>query len=664
VIVMAWTLLRASIDGALVVAAVWILTRTLTLSPATRTFLWWCAAAKFVLALAWTTPILIPVLPAEAPAPAAIARAATVSTDDLAPPTDVGTKLVTRVRDRVGPRIVSRFVPGFLRDGSGLSLTPIVRGLGEWGVFAALMWSTGLILIGFVAIGRWHQTEAILRASRAAGEDAVRRTADLAVRIGLKRVPDVRISDRVETPLVAGLRRPVILLPAERFAALSERQQEMVLCHELTHLKRADLWLGCVPALAERLFFFHPLAHVMSREYSIAREAACDAAVVETLDAAPREYGCLLLALGVSRPQTGAAAGAWSFLHLKRRIAMLQEFPTRSDRSRAVAAAAVGLALLALVPLRLVARPAPASAVERLASGHASATQEASTVPGPVETAPLGGEAVEQERREPRRESLNFVLFLGENQQTVSGSADDLRRAERHRKGNESLLWVRVDGREYVIRDGGVLKQARDAWREFNAHELHELIGSEHFAEMARLGDSKMFEHAGRLGAEAGQLGVEMGARAMELAHEAMRNLHVDEQFKKVREQHHKSEALEHERFKELHSREMHESVREMNEQARELSDRVKHEVEHSIKQELDRHRADLESLKEKIHELEGPLRELAEPMRDLAEPMAEIGRHMGRMGHDIGDYTARAMEQMRAVIEQAIASGRAQSVK
>ena len=58
-----WTLARASLEGALVVAAIWALSRALTLAPATRTLLWWCAAAKFVLALVWTAPIAIPILP-------------------------------------------------------------------------------------------------------------------------------------------------------------------------------------------------------------------------------------------------------------------------------------------------------------------------------------------------------------------------------------------------------------------------------------------------------------------------------------------------------------------------------------------------------------------------------------------------------------------------
>ena len=115
---------------------------------------------------------------------------------------------------------------------------------------------------------------------------------DLGCRFRPRRIPAVRLSDEVETPLVAGLRRPTVLLPARRFVELPERQQRMAICHELAHVKRADLWLGCVPALAERLFFFHPLVHVAAREYALSREAACDAAVLDATAAPPRqEYG-------------------------------------------------------------------------------------------------------------------------------------------------------------------------------------------------------------------------------------------------------------------------------------------------------------------------------------------------------------------------------------
>ena len=70
-------LARASLEGAVVAALVWIAIRCLPrLSPATRAALWWCAAAKFLLALVWVTPVELPVLPARTVAPAALSRSA------------------------------------------------------------------------------------------------------------------------------------------------------------------------------------------------------------------------------------------------------------------------------------------------------------------------------------------------------------------------------------------------------------------------------------------------------------------------------------------------------------------------------------------------------------------------------------------------------------
>ena len=109
----------------------------------------------------------------------------------------------------------------------------------------------------------------------------------------------------------------------------------MTLCHELLHLRRHDLWFGWVPALAQRIFFFHPLAALAVREYAIAREAACDAEVLRVLGSAPQAYGRLLLRWGVAPRETGlAAAGASPSLeNLKRRLQMLQQI---SDSRRRI----------------------------------------------------------------------------------------------------------------------------------------------------------------------------------------------------------------------------------------------------------------------------------------------------------------------------------------
>lgn len=130
----------------------------------------------------------------------------------------------------------------------------------------------------------------------------------------------------------------------------------MALAHELAHLRRGDLWLGWIPALAQRAFFFHPLARWAMREYAFHREAACDAQVLDRARAEPQDYGRLLLRLGVAFPVASGLAGASpTFQNLKRRLTLLQQ----TERTPPQFGAWLLVALVALagaLPYRVTAR--------------------------------------------------------------------------------------------------------------------------------------------------------------------------------------------------------------------------------------------------------------------------------------------------------------------
>jgi hypothetical protein len=181
----------------------------------------------------------------------------------------------------------------------------------------------------------------------------------LAGQIGLAAAPEIRVSDEIDGPQVAGVRRPVVLLPAA-LTALQPEAWRLALAHELMHVRRGDLALGWIPAIAERLFFFHPLARVAAREYFTAREAACDAAVVRALDVQPAAYGRLLVQLGVARADAAlsASASSSSASSLRRRLEMLQHAAsTPLPRSPRVL---ILLLAAAMLPFELVGRAAPA----------------------------------------------------------------------------------------------------------------------------------------------------------------------------------------------------------------------------------------------------------------------------------------------------------------
>ncbi len=180
----------------------------------------------------------------------------------------------------------------------------------------------------------------------------------LAVSLGLKRVPRVRASRDVSVPQVVGWRNPVVLVPTDATSRFTSDEWRMALAHELMHVRRRDVLLGCVPALAERLYFFHPLVRMAAREYVTAREAACDAAVVQALEVQAGDYGRLLVRIGVGRSRSVfvASSAPSSASCLRRRLDMLQHIPSRTT-SRLLTACVAAAAVVALAPVRIVAGP-------------------------------------------------------------------------------------------------------------------------------------------------------------------------------------------------------------------------------------------------------------------------------------------------------------------
>ncbi|MFY9824195.1 MAG: M56 family metallopeptidase, partial [Thermoanaerobaculia bacterium] len=366
------SLIRTSLEGAVLIGLVWLVCRLVPRLPASvRCGLWWLACLKLLVGLVWIAPVRVPLLPA--PALAASAPA----------PLQGGSSLHPAVQTRPYPRT------GSTREAE--LGTPEPRGLAERGAPWILgLWLAGLAVISGKAWRQLRHTRWVIRRSEPVDNGWLRGVfADLCLRLGLQRAPALRGSADVRTPQAIGLLQPRVVVPRPGFERLSPSEATMTLCHELLHVRRHDLWLGWVPALAQRLFFFHPLAALAVREYAIAREAACDAEVLRVLGSAPQAYGRLLLRWGVAPRETGlAAAGASPSLeNLKRRLQMLQQI---SDSRRRISGwwwAAGAAALVSLIPIRIVAQePAPPVAV---VAPEAAAPETAEAPEPPDSVAPV-----------------------------------------------------------------------------------------------------------------------------------------------------------------------------------------------------------------------------------------------------------------------------------
>lgn len=97
-----------------------------------------------------------------------------------------------------------------------------------------------------------------------------------ARRLGLQAAPAIARCREISIPIVIGVLKPLILLPASMLSGLAPDQVQALLAHELAHLRRFDPLLNVVQRLIEAALFFHPAVWYVSRRASIERENASD----------------------------------------------------------------------------------------------------------------------------------------------------------------------------------------------------------------------------------------------------------------------------------------------------------------------------------------------------------------------------------------------------
>jgi len=236
-------------------------------------------------------------------------------------------------------------------------------------------------LLPYAALG-WLATAAVMSLRLLGGLVVVRRLgargtplpaleatlASLAARLGVHRRVRLLASDRVDVPTALGWLRPAILLPVSALSGLTPSQLELVLAHELAHIRRNDYLMNVVFGVAEALLFYHPLTWWLGSTLRVEREHACDDLALAATGAAPLVLAETLAELEAGRavPRTALAATS----SLAPRIRRLLRRTTPAPGAHTV------LPALALVPLGLwLALSAQASApetgfFERQADGH------------------------------------------------------------------------------------------------------------------------------------------------------------------------------------------------------------------------------------------------------------------------------------------------------
>lgn len=200
------------------------------------------------------------------------------------------------------------------------------------------IWSIGVLLFALRAIGEIRGYARIV-ASATNSPEIDRMLQAVAGRVGYLRRVRVLVSSRIDTPTLFGWLRPVILLPTAVALSFPRQQLELILAHELSHLRRYDHYINLAQTVVETLLFYHPVVHWIGRDVRHEREVCCDRLVLGADRQASTDYVRTLAALQELRLQASplvlAASGGFLLDRVQRILLAPAERPqqTRSNAS-------------------------------------------------------------------------------------------------------------------------------------------------------------------------------------------------------------------------------------------------------------------------------------------------------------------------------------------
>ena len=297
-----------------------------------------------------------------------------------------------------------------------------------------------LLMLVRLIRGTWYAHRLASGAQLIADGVLVERLDSLARKWSMRMVPALARAEEVLVPKIVGLVRPTILLPVSAITCLSTEELELILAHELAHVRRYDMWVNLAQRVAEVVLFFNPALWYLSRRISTLREYCCDELTCRATSGSDAELrtcyaGALLRIVELSRQGAGGhidaqtlekgdlaalASAGRSPSELRRRVARLFGEPLHEP----VRLTRGGLITLAVVTAFLLTGPTAWHSIADSAAAPPTDVIEESTVAS-VE----GGTKNEADLDriladwKTRREMVDTIRYIGEGTVTVPKGA-------------------------------------------------------------------------------------------------------------------------------------------------------------------------------------------------------------------------------------------------
>jgi beta-lactamase regulating signal transducer with metallopeptidase domain len=160
-------------------------------------------------------------------------------------------------------------------DGGRSAATALHTSL--WAQRILLTWCAGVLVFAARLVLGWRCSWQLVQSAREILTPGVMEIFEsVRARLGLRMPIRLLAHVRLDSPVVVGWLRPVVLLPVSLISGFSTEQLRAILAHELAHIRRYDFIVNILQRCVESILFYHPAVWWLSKRIRAEREHCCD----------------------------------------------------------------------------------------------------------------------------------------------------------------------------------------------------------------------------------------------------------------------------------------------------------------------------------------------------------------------------------------------------
>src|SRR5262245_27225338 len=198
-----------------------------------------------------------------------------------------------------------------------------------WSQRILLTWCVGVIVFATRLVMGWRLSWQLVKSAEETLTPGVMEIFEnVRERLGLGGPIRLLAHVRLDSPVVVGWLRPLVLLPVSLISGFTPDQLRAILAHELAHIRRHDFVVNILQRCVESILFYHPAVWWVSKRIRAEREHCCDDIAIR-LCGSRKIYAEALIELERARqprPALAVAAADGAVLQRFRRVLGMRTF--------------------------------------------------------------------------------------------------------------------------------------------------------------------------------------------------------------------------------------------------------------------------------------------------------------------------------------------------